>query len=645
MKTNIFIIYICFLIFIKVKSIFEDNKKQSIIMNIYYNSQNKGFKVEESLKRDENAVASAFYNKSYESTGWDILTISSYEKDDKYSDAIKSYAMGYLEGYLTKDRIFSYYNNIFYSEIYNETLKELNIPKNLANFFEKNIEYMEKKSLEEMKNSLYWEHVHYIYQQLKGLYEGYNDTAKEYEKIDFLNFLIMPAYTDSTDVINHYESNKVDTRKMTVEQIENYTLLNSHCSALVKLAEDSSDIWFGHNTWNHFYTMIRIFKEYRFVSNKGGEKCKTVAFPSYPATLFSLDDYYYLDSNLLVFETTNKIYGIDLFKSMSPNSLFTWVREILSNRLASSAKDWAEIFKKENSGTYNNQFVILDLNKIKLKNGKISNITNETLMIIEQIPNYTEINDVSYKLREGYFPSYNIPFSTTVYEKSGYLDAIKKFWVLNATLDYNNCSRAKIFKREQSKIKSNKDFEKLLRFNNYKLDEFSNNQSNRAIASRSDLDIFSLCYGAIDAKYVSVKELLEGKKIIHIISGPTNEQQPTFSWKNATCISFQNELRHDGVVDTWNFPWIDYQVQLMKKEKENNSENKNNKVLFIIVFCVGIVIIIILVIILILVSLKKSGAFNKLRNEVNKVSFAEDEDDKMGINEKEDKEKEEDVLI
>ena len=72
-----------------------------------------------------------------------------------------------------------------------------------------------------------------------------------------------------------------------------------------------------------------------------------------------------------------------------------------------------------------------------------------------------------------------------------------------------------------------------------------------------------LCYGAIDVKFVSVKEITEGKNIVHIISGPTNDKQPTFSWKNTTCDQ-SNPMRwyHEDVVDTWNFPWIDYQVQL-----------------------------------------------------------------------------------
>ena len=83
-------------------------------MNLYYSSETGNFTTNISDKRDPNAVANAIYNKTYEKIGWDYLSISSYEKNDsKYNDSLKAYGMGYLEGILTKDRIYSQYNNFF----------------------------------------------------------------------------------------------------------------------------------------------------------------------------------------------------------------------------------------------------------------------------------------------------------------------------------------------------------------------------------------------------------------------------------------------------------------------------------------------------------------------------------------------------
>ena len=77
-------------------------------MNIYY--ENNKYVTKKSKSIDKNAIAYAIYEKSYERIGWDFLAIGSYEQNDtKYKDEDKAYAMGYLEGILTKDRIYSYF--------------------------------------------------------------------------------------------------------------------------------------------------------------------------------------------------------------------------------------------------------------------------------------------------------------------------------------------------------------------------------------------------------------------------------------------------------------------------------------------------------------------------------------------------------
>jgi hypothetical protein len=313
--------------------------------------------------------------------------------------------------------------------------------------------------------------------------------------------------------------------------------------------------------------MIRTFKEYRFVTNTHNEKSKVVVFSSYPGSLSSVDDFYYTDSKLVVMETTNSNLNDTLYDLLSPNTLLTWVRGILANRLASSGEEWLNLFKIENSGTYNNQFMVLDLKKIDINK---KDIKDKALMIIEQLPQYTESKDVTQYLRKGYWPSYNIPYSKNIFEKSGFVETIKEKPELYDSYDYSGSNRPKIFRREQSNINSTEDFKKMMRYNKY--DEDPSSQMNAAwtIASRYDLNTKGvgkhLCYGAIDVKFISVKELLEGKNIVHIISGPTNDDMPTFSWKNTTC--YQNTPErwfHEDVIETWDFPWIDYEVKLFDK--------------------------------------------------------------------------------
>ena len=123
--------------------------------------------------------------------------------------------------------------------------------------------------------------------------------------------------------------------------------------------------------------------------------------------------------------------------------------------------------------------------------------------------------------------------------------------------------------------KSDLDYQVALKENQY-YDKTYVEKNNQYIASlidyidayfRYDLNVNGvgrpLCYGAIDVKFVSAKEIMEGKNIVHIISGPTNDQQPTFSWLNTTChVGNPTRWYHEDVVDIWDFPWIDYEVQL-----------------------------------------------------------------------------------
>ena len=532
-------------------------------MNLYYSKTSGKFTYKKSNYKDEDAVASATYINSYQSKGWDFLTISSYDKsDNKYDDAIKSYAMGYLEGILNKDRIFSIYRNLMYFSFYDDNLE---MPENLIQYLTKNLEYMKTNSIKYKDTDPYWEHVYYIYKQMMGLFDGYNSVAENEKKLGLINFQMVVANADIEDAVFYNNAKRrPNFKNMTLEEIRTYTALHTHCSSLVKVANDLSDIWIGHNTWTTYGTMIRTFKEYRFVSNKRNEKSKVVVFSSYPGSLSSIDDFYYLDSKLVVMETTNSNFNDTLYDLLKPETLLTWVRVMLANRLASSGEEWIEIFKKENSGTYNNQFQVLDLNKINTIN---KTIDEKAFMIIEQLPEYTESGDVTQYLTKGYWPSYNIPYFKTIYEKSGYIETIEANPSAYDSYDYSGSDRPRIFRREHTNVNSLEDFKKIMRYNHYKEDEFSKKNAAWTIASRYDLNVNGvgrpLCYGAIDVKFVSVKEILEEKNIVHIISGPTNDNQPTFSWKNTSCeINNPKRWYHEDVIDTWDFPWIDYEVQL-----------------------------------------------------------------------------------
>ena len=251
-------------------------------------------------------------------------------------------------------------------------------------------------------------------------------------------------------------------------------------------------------------------------------------------------------------------------------------------------------------------------------------------MIIEQIPGEVEINDVTDNLKEGYWPSYNVPYSKDFFKKSGYENIIKQYINNKLQYDYESCSRARIFKRDQNKVKTSNDFKKIMRYNNYKFDNLSNGIPSLSLACRYDLigGNYSACFGATDVKFVSVKELLEGKSYAHIISGPTNDQQPTFSWSNTTCnISSPDRWYTKGLIDTWNFDWVDQKSKLFEfKKKEDDGDDDNT--LLVICLCIGSVLILIIISVIVWLIRSKFKS-NNLNEKINQISFADDDKDKI----------------
>ena len=241
MKGKIFII-IQFYLFIAIYSMNASKENERTIMNIYYEKDNYVTKKSKSI--DQNAIAYAIYDKSYERVGWDFLSIGSYEKNDsKYKDEDKAYAMGYLEGSLTKDRIYSYFIDMQHFLFYD---RNFTIPDKVREFLKKNFLYMEEMSLQNKDKDEYWENVYYIYKQLQGLYDGYKISADKEKQIDFYDFIFIPGLTDSEDAEYFNDTtNRPHFSNMTSEEIKFFTLIKSHCSALIKFADYFSDIWFG----------------------------------------------------------------------------------------------------------------------------------------------------------------------------------------------------------------------------------------------------------------------------------------------------------------------------------------------------------------------------------------------------------------
>ena len=150
--------------------------------------------------------------------------------------------------------------------------------------------------------------------------------------------------------------------------------------------------------------MLRTWKTYDFTSALG----RRLSVASSPGLLHSKDDFYAVVGDggvrLVVMETTNSVFNqTRLEEHVHPASLLSWQRASLANYLAQGPFDWTQLFTRHNSGTYNNQWMVVDMAAERPATGA----WRDVLWIAEQAPGLVLAQDVSEVLQEqGYWASY-----------------------------------------------------------------------------------------------------------------------------------------------------------------------------------------------------------------------------------------------
>ena len=527
-----------------ISSIISSNKTEA---RIKFTAQQNWEIVYQDFDPNENYVATAFYTDSLLEVGWDKLSIST---NDIYKDEIQAEGAGRLEGALTKDRIYDFYLNL---------KEEIKITEQISKFLEDQENFV-INSVEngEGKRDPILYNAYLIKKQYNGMIEEYNIHADADKKLEKNNFHLMNYYLDLMDLSEKFKvetEGEKDYKKMDNKELFKIFLERNHCSALFKLKNDFSDLYFGHNTWNTYFSAIRLIKEYNFNFNNRWIRSKNIIFTSYPATLYSIDDFYISSHGLISIETTNSFFNDSLYSKMTPNSIFTCERAMICNRISNSSKEWAENFAKYNSGTYNNQFMILDKNKVDLVN---KSIEIDAFYIVETLPGLVKINNVSDIFKFGYWSSFNVPYDKEIYDLSGLKEVIDANPWSVSYLSYDMSARTKIFRRDQWSSDNLEGFMKLMRYNDYKHDPFSENNPGLSISSRADLD--SGCHGAYDSKVGVLSEWGESKIKFHLIGGPTYgyDGVEPFAWNNAKDETCRNHV-HYSIPEVLKFDWIEYE--------------------------------------------------------------------------------------
>ncbi|KAM7371110.1 hypothetical protein PAMP_010604 [Pampus punctatissimus] len=316
-----------------------------------------------------------------------------------------------------------------------------------------------------------------------------------------------------------------------------------HCTALIKVLPGFENLLFGHSSWYTYAATMRIYKHWDFRVSDTHTATGKMSFSSYPGLLMSLDDFYLLGSGLLMTQTSNSVFNASLFSRLSPHSLLAWHRVRLANSLAHSGEEWAHVFSKYNSGTYNSQYMVVDLSRVSLGHS----IRNGALTVVEQIPGKVMHSDQTEALRRGYWPSYNIPFHVEIYNLSGYGVMWRRH---GEDFSYDLCPRAKILRRDQSKVSDFSSLKYIMRYNNYRRDPYSKGHPCKTICCRNDLRPRRPqpggCYDTKVSDYHMALQLFT-----EAINGPTTQGglRP-FSWR-----SF-NLTTHQGLPDNYNFTFV-----------------------------------------------------------------------------------------
>lgn len=515
------------------------------------------------------------------------------------------YALGLAEGYLTAKRIIQQLYNVVWSKPRQDAY--------VYSFLASQYNYMRKNARDLWREDTFWFHVGLSLARMDGLMDGLK--ARQHEEIESLTRNGPPAdledsmwphypvtymalyelnsntelgeilgslakdgdhvetgrFTDDTPSASVSESDVSDLRLYEHEFAE-----QTKCSALVKLVNidtDDVDILVSHNTWTAYSEMLRIFKTFTFTHVQHPSFAnRRFTMASYPGYLSSTDDWVSLpDTQILVTETTNEcISKKRLRKYVVPDSVTTVIRSVVASVLSRTGEEWFDWFSRENSGTYNNQWILVDFHKFDLwkrSADRFASVPTDVLWIGEQAPGLVVSKDMTQHLfEETFWASYNRPYFTEIANVSGYSTASK---LKGEWFHHQKCPRARMFAALHSAVTDVASMKSIMTLNRWESMNatylHTHSCPKNQIAGRYDIDPhldentedFKKCgpvmaYGALDCK-ISNSALMAADSTL-IVSAPLwHNTAPAFNW---SALPESAQSAHWGHPDVWDFPFV-----------------------------------------------------------------------------------------
>jgi hypothetical protein len=291
--------------------------------------------------------------------------------------------------------------------------------------------------------------------------------------------------------------------------------------------------------------MLRIYKHYTLNFQNPLTASKTTSFSSYPGVLMSLDDFYRLDTGMIVMETAISVLNHTVLKAVTNQGLLSWQRLLISNRISTNPAEWAAYFSSYSTGTFPVTWMALSIQNPPV-NGTLS---PNTLWIIEETPGEMFNGDVTSVLQsQMYWASYNFPYWVGAWDRLGFAPVAEEY-----NMTYSNNPRANIIRNMSPSVSDISSMQYLIRYNDWQNDPQQRGSPGWGVSSRNDLPVYDCalcnpsCFGGLDAKVTSLSDTT-----VYAISGPSYQMQTVFVWSQSSVCA---DVLHIGQPDMWDFDW------------------------------------------------------------------------------------------
>jgi len=501
------------------------------------------------------AVATGSFQNRLLSIGWGILNI---ETSSTYTDDDQAFAAGMAEGFLTAHHIYAAQQNLYPTVFGKNVTGRDQVRPEVVEFMDRQEAWTRVMTKKHRGTDPFWEHVSFVVAQFDGLIAGYGTAARRgiVPPLHRFTFTMLNGVGDMFDIIPAVNRDqRIDWLSLPWDKAERMHTKQGHCSGLIKLPGDFSDLFMGHSSWFDYSNTNRIFKHYHLEFSHSSTAARRVSFSSYPGFLQSLDDFYLLDSGLGWIQTTNTVLDHSVYDVVKPESLLAWQRVRVASAMARTGREWYEFMRRHFSGTYANQYMVVDFKLFK----PMAPIRPGLLWVVEEMPGLMVGGDRTEELSRGYWPSYNIPYWPEVYNKSGYSAMATKHGKYYA---YETCPRANIFRRDQGTVVDMETFRLLMRYNNFRSDPYSVDPTGKpnpsyAICSRGDLHWTNAsANGCYDSKVTSFN-FGATRLRAQAINGPPRSRKngdlPPFTWYDRR---FTGDM-HAGLPQRYVFDFVD----------------------------------------------------------------------------------------